>query len=121
MDELDGVPIKVLGYQVKTRTQIILSCLLPAILEVFVYIVLMTADTALTVRHYIDGHLLWGVLTLIFIWLPAIVCFASVMASPYHWPEETGCNTDSTLFLLRQCFNLILFPIGAFNRFAQYY
>lgn len=117
-DVLDGVPCHVLGYRVKTKTQIILTCLVPAIFELLVYLFLTTADIALTIQHFRDERPIWASLTLTFLCLPAIICFISVVSSPYHWPDEDECGRENNLFLFRQLFNLIFFPIGAIHRYV---
>lgn len=118
-DVLDGVPCHVLGRTVKTRTQIFLSILLPASLELIVYLFLTTADAALSYQHFHDGNKLFGILTLTFLCLPALVCFCSVVTSAWYWPDVEGCGRQNWIFFSRQLLNLIIFPIGAIYRFVN--
>lgn len=118
MDCLDGVSKCVLGYKVKTRTQIVLTCLIPAIFELLIYICLVTSDIAVAIQHVRDKNPIWAALTLTFLCLPALVCFCSVITSPWQWPEEEGCGKENTKFFLRQTFNFLCFPIGAIFRFV---
>lgn len=117
MEELDGVPCKVLGYPIKTRTQIYLSCLVTAILELFVYIVVVTTDICVAVQHLRDENLLYASLTLIFLCLPAIGCFCSIIVSPWQWPADNEqCGKENFKFFLKQLNNLIFFPIASIYR-----
>lgn len=118
MDCLDGVSKCVLGYQVKTRTQIVLTCLIPAIIELLVYISLVTSDIAVAIQHIRDQNPIWAALTITFLCLPALVCFCSVITSPWQWPEEEGCGNGNIKFFFRQTFNFLFFPIGAVFRFV---
>lgn len=87
-DVLDGVPHQLFGYQLKTKTQIVLHHLLPAIVELCIYIILTVADVALIVQHFRDTHAIWAALTLTFVVLPAILCFLTIIASPSQWPGK---------------------------------
>lgn len=119
MEELDGVPCKVLGYPIKTRTQIYLSCLVTAILELFVYIVVVTTDICLTVQHFRDGNPLYGSLTLICLCLPALACFCSIIVSPWQWPADNEqCGKENIKFFLKQLGNLFFFPIASSYRYV---
>lgn len=116
MDVLDGVPRCVLGYQVKTRTQIVLSFLVPVVFELLVYCVLMTADVIVVVEHFRNGNPSWAWFTLAFMWLPAVSCFASVLSSPSQWPETVGCDERTARFVAKHLLVLTLFPVAAFYR-----
>uniref|UniRef100_A0A336LRI3 XK-related protein n=1 Tax=Culicoides sonorensis TaxID=179676 RepID=A0A336LRI3_CULSO len=92
-DVLDGVPNKKLfGYQLKTKTQILLSYLIPTIIELCIYVILTVADVALIVQHFRDNHAIWAILTLIFVVLPAILCFITIITSPSQWPGKWKLN-----------------------------
>uniref|UniRef100_A0A7G3B391 XK-related protein n=1 Tax=Lutzomyia longipalpis TaxID=7200 RepID=A0A7G3B391_LUTLO len=121
MDELDGVPKRILFYPVKTRTQIVASILIPTFMELCVYVVLTTADITITVRHFQCGDYLWGALTLTFLCLPALLCFIIIIASPWQWPDQSDCAETNShwKFFLRQLFNVLLFPLGAIWRFCR--
>ncbi|KAL1400987.1 hypothetical protein pipiens_006981 [Culex pipiens pipiens] len=119
MDVLDGVPRCVLGYQVKTRTQIVLSFLIPVVFELLVYCVLMTADVIVVVEHFRNGNPSWAWFTLAFMWLPAVSCFASVLSSPSQWPETVGCDERTARFVAKHLLVLTLFPVAAFYRFNR--
>lgn len=116
MDEFDGIPKKVLGVDIKVKTQITLACLVTAILELLIYLTVTLADIAVTIQHFRDGNSMYGSLTVTILCLPAIICFISIMLSPWQWPEEEGCHSENTTFLIKQLFNLICFPIGAVYR-----
>lgn len=130
---MDGVPNQLFGYEIKTRMRILLSYLLPAFLELNIYNVLMAADIALVVQHFRDGHNVWSSLTLSFILAPAILCFLTIIGSPSQWlPVENDDDKMTTTattqyggrgrccmsckFLMRQLFNLIIFPIISIYR-----
>lgn len=87
-DVLDGVPKQLFGYQLKTKTQILLHYLLPAIVELCIYIILTVADVALIVQHFRDTHAIWASLTLTFVVLPAVLCFITIIVSPSQWPGK---------------------------------
>lgn len=145
-DLLDGVPNQLFGYHLKTKTQIICHYMLPAIFELCIYIILTTADVALIVQHFRDNHITWGIFTLIFVLLPAVLCFITIITSPAQWPkkyqqeqhqqeneslmrkknrqssmENINMKTTSTKcinckFFLKHLLNLIIFPISSIYR-----
>ncbi|XP_052867717.1 uncharacterized protein LOC128273727 [Anopheles cruzii] len=119
MDTLDGVPRSVLGRPVKTRTQIVMTFLVPVIFEAMVYIVLTTADVLVTIEHFRNGNTGWGWTTLTLIWLPSIVCFCSIVSTPERWPEQIGCDERTQNFLFKNCAILLFFPLAALNRFNR--
>lgn len=121
MDELDGVPCKVLGYQITTRTQICLSCCVTAALELLVYILVIVADISVVYQHFHDRNSHYASLTLGFLLLPAISCFISILISPWQWPDiESDSQKENTVkmakFFGKQLFNLVFFPIAAVYR-----
>lgn len=128
MDELDGVPCSVLGYPIATRTQICLSCCVSAVLELLVYVVVVAADVAVIVQHWRDANALFAWLTGAWMVLPAVVCFVSVITSPWQWPAVDGdddvtdgdamcnCGRAHVWFVVRQLGNLVFFPVGAVYR-----
>lgn len=137
MDQLDGVPCEVLGYHIKTRTQICLTCCISVVLELIVYLVAFAADVAVVVQHLRDGNPVFGGLTAAFVWLPAVVCFCSVVTSPAQWPQSVcdddgngvapsdevpvdgfECGAVQCRFFVRQLFNLLAFPVGAVYRWV---
>lgn len=138
MDQLDGAPCEVLGYHIKTRTQICLTCCISVVLELIVYLVLIAADVAVAVQHFRDGNPEFGGLTLGFVCLPAVVCFVSVVTSPGQWPQQGDgaetltegirkptkfddddrieCGMVQCRFFMWQVFNLVAFPVAAVYR-----
>lgn len=116
MDALDGVPRSVLGYPVKTRTQIVATFLVPVIFELMLYIVLTTADILITVEHFRNGAPTWAWFTLTLIWLPAVVCFCSIVSTPERWPERIGFDERTGRFLFNQVAILVFFPLAALYR-----
>ncbi|XP_055586477.1 uncharacterized protein LOC129739102 [Uranotaenia lowii] len=119
MDVLDGVPKCVLGYQVKTRTQIVFSFLIPVILELMVYTVVMTADVLVVIEHFWNGNTHWAWATVSFMWIPAIASFASILSSPSQWPEQIGCDAQTWHFVGKYILVLLLFPLAAIYRFNR--
>uniref|UniRef100_A0A182PT99 XK-related protein n=1 Tax=Anopheles epiroticus TaxID=199890 RepID=A0A182PT99_9DIPT len=119
MDALDGVPRSVLGYPVKTRTQIVMTFLVPVIFELMVYIVLTTADILITVEHFRNGNPTWAWFTLTLIWLPSVVCFCSIVSTPERWPEQIGCDERTGRFLFNNVAILVFFPFAALYRFSR--
>lgn len=115
MDELDA-PAKVCGYSIKTRMQIVLSCVLPNIVQLIVYITITVVDFGLVVQHFLVKNVLWGSLTLTFILCPAILCFTIIAISPWQWPNKNGGSGENKKFFIRQFLNLVLFPFGAIYR-----
>lgn len=115
MDPLEGVPVKILGYKVKTRWQISLNYLIPCTIELLVYISLMIIDSACVYQHFLDRHNLQAWLTLSVIFVPAVLTFNCVMISD-QWPIETGCGSEKWTFFGVQVLNLVLFPIFAIYR-----
>lgn len=126
MDAVECAPNCLLGWPIKSKAQIWFNWIIPVVLEQLVYIILIVADCAVTYQHFIEGNHLWAGLTFAFIWLPAILCFCSVIASPQNWPEYfcSSADEDNERGLLSKCFqffviflvNVILFPIGALSR-----
>ncbi|XP_053673688.1 uncharacterized protein LOC128723945 [Anopheles nili] len=119
MDVLDGVPRSVLGYPVKTRTQLVVTFLVPVIFELMVYIVLMTADILVAMEHFNNGNTSWGWFTLSLICLPSIVCFCSIISNPERWPEEIGFDQRTGWFLFHNFAILVFFPLAALYRFNR--
>ncbi|XP_053682000.1 uncharacterized protein LOC128732707 [Sabethes cyaneus] len=119
MDALDGVPKCVLGYQVKTRTQIVLGFLVPVVFELLVYIVVTTADILVVIEHFHNGNPAWAWFTLALVWLPAIACFSAILSSPSHWPEAVGCDERTWRFIGKNLLVLLLFPVAAIYRFNR--
>uniref|UniRef100_A0A182SL73 XK-related protein n=1 Tax=Anopheles maculatus TaxID=74869 RepID=A0A182SL73_9DIPT len=119
MDVLDGVPRSVLGYPVKTRTQIVMTFLVPVIFELLVYIVLTTADILVTIEHFRNGNPSWGWFTLALIWLPSVVCFCSIISTPDRWPVQIGCDKRTGVFLFNNIAILVFFPLAALYRFNR--
>lgn len=116
MDALDGIPKCVLGYQVKTRSQIVLSFMVPVVFEFIVYVVVTTADVLVVVEHFRNDNTTWAWLTLCLIWIPAIACFSAVLSSPSHWPEAVGCDAQTWRFIGKHLLILLLFPVAAIYR-----
>ncbi|XP_055551140.1 uncharacterized protein LOC129733349 [Wyeomyia smithii] len=119
MDALDGVPRCVLGYQVKTRTQIVLSFLIPVVSELLVYTVVMTADILLVIEHFHNENPSWAWFTFALLWLPAIACFSVILSSLSNWPETVGCDKRTWQFIGKNLAILLLFPVAAIYRFNR--
>lgn len=115
MDPLEGVPVKILGYKVKTKWQVSLNYLIPCVVELLVYISLMVIDGACVYQHLLDRHSLQAWLTLGVIFVPAVLTFICVMMSD-QWPSESGCSSEKWKFFGLQVLNLLLFPIFAIYR-----
>lgn len=120
MDQLDGIPERVLGLRVKSRWQIVLHYLLPSVMELIVYVSLSTIDIGVAYRHWTDRHRLYALITLALILVPALLTFVCVMLSD-QWPltEEGGgcCGSKSHWhFFALQLVNLVCFPIAAIYR-----
>lgn len=125
MDAVECAPKCLLGWPIKSKAQIWFNWIIPITLELLVYVVLIVADVAVTYQHFIDGNHLWAGLTLSFIWLPALLCFLTVIASPKNWPEyfstaeeevDKGVGKLCLQFLLILLVNVVLFPIGSLAR-----
>lgn len=110
---LDGIPCKVLGYHITSRTHISLSCLTTKILQLLVYLVVTIADIGIIVQHFRDNNQLYGYLTVGLLCLPAIVCFCTIIVSPWHWPNQEKCGKQNVQFFCKQLFNLFCFPIAS--------
>lgn len=125
MDSVDCAPKCLLGWPIKTKTQIWFNWIVPTALELFVYVTLIVADVAVTYQHFIDDNHLWAGLTLAFVWLPAILCFGTIITSPWNWPDyydknvpesDNGVNKQCLQSILVLAFNVLLFPVGALAR-----
>lgn len=124
MDAVECAPQCLLGWPIKSKAQIWFNWIIPVTLELLVYVVLTVADVAVTYQHFIDGNHLWAGLTLSFIWLPAILCFCTVIASPQNWPDyyappgdnDGGACNLCLQFILILIVNVFLFPIGSLAR-----
>lgn len=115
MDPLDGIPVKILGYSVKTRWQISLNYLIPCVVELLVYVSLMVIDGATVYQHLLDRHYLFAWITLGVIFVPAVLTFVCVLLSD-QWPIENGCGSEKWKFFARQLVNFLLFPFSAVYR-----
>lgn len=118
MDVLDA-PTCVAGYNIKTKMQIVLTGLIPSIIQLLVYITITVVDIGLVVQHFLMNNVLWACLTLSFILAPSILCFSIIMVSPWQWPEKSGCSSKNRVFFIRQLLNMILFPLGAIYRYVM--
>lgn len=114
-DPLDGIPVKVLGYNVKTRWQISLNYLVPCIVELLVYISLMVIDGATVYQHLLDRKIFFAWLTLGLVGVPAVLTYVCVLLSD-QWPTEAGCGREKWKFFARTTMNFILFPLCAIYR-----
>lgn len=143
LDDLDCNPRCLLGWPIKTRTQIWLNWIVPTALELFVYLVLIVADCSVVALHFLDGNPHWGALTLTFVWVPVFLCFCSIITSPWQWPDYYATDIDEVddgegggggggaggggggaskpclLFILRLTANVLLFPVFAVFRCAR--
>lgn len=117
MDPLEGIPVKILGFGVKTRWQISFHYLIPCAIELLVYISLMVIDGATVYQHLLDRKYLFAWLTLGIVFVPAVLTFFCVMLSD-QWPTESGCGSEKWKFFARQSMNLLLFPFCAVYRWV---
>jgi hypothetical protein len=115
MDPLENVPVKILGFSIKTRWQITLNYLIPSIIELLVYLSVMVVDGALVYQHLRDRNSLWAWWTLGFVIVAPVLTFVCVLMSD-QWPIESGFKRKKWAFLGRQVTNLLLFPICATYR-----
>lgn len=115
MDPLENVPVKILGFSVKTRWQITLNYMIPSIIELIIYITVIVVDGALVYQHMLDKNYLLAWITMGIVIVPAIFTFICVMVSD-QWPIEEGFGSEKRKFLYRQIINLVVFPIGALYR-----
>lgn len=115
MDPLDGVPVKILGYNVKTRWQISLSYLIPCAVELLVYISVMVIDGATIYQHFLDLKYLYAWISMGVIIAPAVFTFICVLFSDQR-PIEAGCGSEKWKFFARLLMNFLLFPICAIYR-----
>lgn len=120
MDPVECAPKCLLGWPIKSKTQIWFNWIVPIVLELLVYVVVIVADFAVTYQHFVDGNHLWAGLTLGFIWLPALLSFITVIATPRNWPDYVeggeGLGHRCLQFLLIVLVNVLLFPFGAMAR-----
>ena len=115
MDPLDGVPTKILGYNVKTRWQVSLNYLVPCAVELFVYISVIVIDSATIYQHLLDLNYLYAWISLGVIIAPALITFVCVLISD-QWPTEIGCDSEKCRFFARLLVNFLLFPFCAIYR-----
>lgn len=115
MDPLEGVPVKILGYNVKTRWQISLNYLIPCAIELLVYISVMVIDSATIYQHLLDLNYIYAWITMGLIFSPAIITFGCVLLSD-QWPIEAGCGVEKWKFFGRLLMNFMLFPICSIYR-----
>jgi hypothetical protein len=115
MDPLDGVPERILGFKVKTRWQISFNYLIPCVIELFVFVSLMTVDGALVYQHLLDRHYLYAWITLGIIFVPPALTFVCVIFSDL-WPAADDEDDGKCQFFGRQVTNLLLFPFCAIYR-----
>jgi hypothetical protein len=117
MEPLEGIPVKILGLNVKTRWQIILNYLVPCVVELLVYICVMVIDGALVYQHLYDRQFLYCWITLGLIFVPAVITLICVLVSD-QWPIEFGFGSEKGKFLARQLMNFVLFPFCAIYRWV---
>lgn len=112
---MDNIPVKIIGYSIKTRWQITLSYLIPCIVELLVYITVMVTDGALIYQHFLDGNQSFALITLAFLIIPAFVTFIIIILTPADPYNESKCNSILRLIAI-QLLNFTLFPICALYR-----
>lgn len=115
MDPLDGIAVKILGYNVKTRWQVSLNYLIPCAVELLVYICVCVIDSATIYQHFLDVNYLYALITLGVVVAPAVITFLCVLVSD-QWPIESGCGSEKWKFFARLLINFLLFPICAIYR-----
>lgn len=128
MDVVEDVPTTLLGWPIKSRMQICFNWIIPNVLELLVYIILITADFAVTYQHFSEENHLYAGLTLSFICLPAFLTFCSIISSPQNWPQYFAGGEEEDDSAVRSCsqfsfhliciflVNVVIFPIGAMGR-----
>lgn len=112
---MDNIPVKIIGYNIKTRWQITLSYLIPCIVELLVYITVMVVDGALIYQHLLDGNQSFALITLAFLIIPAFVTFIITILTPADPFSETKSSSILRLISI-QFLYFILFPICALYR-----
>jgi hypothetical protein len=111
------IPVKILGYGLKTKSQIVFHYLLPCVVEIIVYISIIVVDAALFWQHFTDKNYAYSYYTLSLIIFPALLTFLCIMVSD-QWPvDETRFGPKKRAFLLKQILKFLLFPI--FSTYRQ--
>lgn len=110
------VPKTFLGYELNAIQDIYFNYLTPTLIGALFYIVHFTGDVATSYRHFYDGNPVWGSLTLLFIYLPVILCFIIVISSWELWAEQDGCGPNNIKWALFKIAQHLLFPIWSMWR-----
>ncbi|XP_037956180.1 uncharacterized protein LOC119685856 isoform X1 [Teleopsis dalmanni] len=108
-------PNHILGYVIRSRTRIYISYLIPAVLELIVYITQIVADCSVSYEHFESNQPAFGWGTLVLVLMPPLLTFCSVVSSTEHRNNPKYKNGLS--FVIHQLIQLLLFPLLIIYRF----
>lgn len=110
------VPKTFLGYELNSIQDIYFNYLTPTIIGCLFYILHFAGDVAVTYRHFYDENVIWGSLTLLFIYLPVILCFVITSSSWELWAEQEGCGPNNIKWITLKIVQHLGFPIWSMWR-----
>jgi len=106
----------------KSTEQIYLIFLVPTLINCFVYIIHFAADLVVAIQHFKEQNPLWGISTLIFIYIPALVYFVLTVSRPDWWMTEDDKLSKGVLgwFALQVCqfIGFVFFVLYRYYLFA---
>lgn len=112
----DGKSTDRLSLPLTVNQKIWFLFVIPTALCCVIYIADIATDIALVERHFSDSRCVYGSLTLILIYAPAIAFFVLTLLDPEKWPKEEEGTGKKVAWLSKQIGLLLLFPIHAMHR-----
>lgn len=101
----------------KSKEQIYLIFLIPAIVNCLVYIVHFSADLMVAVQHFREQNPVWGCITIGFVCAPALAYFVLTVSRPDWWmTDDDKLHRGAFVWFLLQLAKLIVFPFFALYR-----
>lgn len=101
----------------KSKEQIYLIFLIPALLNCLVYVVHFSADLVVAIQHFREHNSMWGYITISFMYAPALAYFVLTVSRPDWWmSDDDKLYKGACLWFLLQVAKLIVFPLFALYR-----
>jgi len=112
---LDGKPSRVINFPLTISQQIWLMFLLPSFISTAIFIFDLSTDIGLAVTFFQEKLYLAASLTLLFTFLPAVVCYITRLLKP----PQGQTNEGKCEWFFVETLAFILFPLRPLTCFAQ--
>ncbi|XP_011496498.1 PREDICTED: uncharacterized protein LOC105361093, partial [Ceratosolen solmsi marchali] len=110
---------KCLRVPLKSKEQIYIIFLIPAIVNCFIYVIHFSVDLVVAIQHFRENNPVWACITICFMYAPALAYFILTISRPDWWMTDDDKMYKGTfLWLLLQVGKLIAFPLFAMYRYA---